>query len=247
MGGFGEVIYDNQQAAATNGNGGGEAAAGQEVLALDDPQLLSESLTDNAEADAYAVPPPAPDGKWRAKLRAVPIKDKTTGQEKESLGVKYDRMNGGKPFCVTNIEVALIDLGGKYDGTKIIEYWVKTATERSGTSQAATILRKAGGTMPSPLTHASLMKALLDRLAGEPEVIVETYWEASCATCGEAAKKRGDKAPKPFLRGSHRFPQDKGQPVAEAKCPVCGGMCRAQVRVAQFFAVSETKATQGLG
>jgi hypothetical protein len=248
MGTFGTPTYEEEQKPQ---NGNGTAAVGAEYIDPNDPLLTSESLTDDVTADAYKIPPPAPDGFWRAKLKSVPIKD-TKGAMVPFMAWRHEKVNDGKPMFVANAEVSLIDLSGKFDGTRITEQWVKSNIDkRKGTSQMTTIIVKAGGTAPSPSTERQRLDAFLKTLAGEPEVIVETFWEASCMKCGETADKKDEKRPGPFLRGMHRFPQVKGPTGAlEADpivpCPVCKSSCRAQVRVATFHRVGDQKATRGL-
>lgn len=245
---FGEVSYDNATtttAADPAPQDSGPAAA----IDPNDPRLSSEALDDNTTADAYAVPPPPPDGKWRAKLKQSDIKG-DDGQLHHFIAKSFPKMEGGRPFLVTNVEASLIDNTGKYDGVKLTEYWVKTLIDsRKGTSQASTIIVKAGGALPPRSTDADRMNALLKTLAGEPEVIVETAWEASCQPCQEAAKKAGGRALRPFLTGMHRFPASKlagGGHDPNVQCPNCKAMARAQVRITRYLSVKEAKADRGL-
>lgn len=243
MAAFGDVTYEQPADAAAPD---AAAAPSGEVIDINDPRLTSEALDDNTAADAYAVPPPAPDGIWRAKLKSVDIDDQQ-GQPHRFLAKSYPKMAGGRPFLVTNVEASLIDLGGKNDGVKLTEYWVKTLIdERKGTSQASTITVKAGGPNLPRSTDKDRMDALLKTLAAEPEVLVETVWEASCQACQEAAKKKGDKSPRPFLVGMHRFPQTRTGPDPMVPCPVCKAVARAQVRISRYYALQEAKATRGI-
>lgn len=109
----------------------------------------------------------------------------------------------------------------------------------------STIIQKAGGTVPAKSSEKQRVDLLLKTLAGEPEVIVETAWEASCQTCQEAAKKSGGKSVRPFLVGMHRFPQIKGGHDPIVACPTCKAQARAQVRIAQYFSIAEKKPTRG--
>lgn len=240
MGGFGEVVYQGEPA------GGPTEAAVEPEIDLNDPRLTSENIEVDVEADAYAVPPPPADGKWRVKLKHVPVKNKRSGQDVDYMPVQYARMNDGKPYLVMNVEASLIDLTGKNDGMKITQYHVKSCADRSGTSEMATILLKSGGTVPADKSPLGWTKALIQHLAGEPECLLETFWEASCQSCQEAADKKGEKKPKPFLKGAHRFPTRNGKPDPDVKCPVCGSICRAQVRIAQFFSLKDAKPSQGI-
>jgi hypothetical protein len=243
--GFGAPVYQEEPGVATP-----EAhdASAVQAVDLDDPQLTSEIITDQVDKDAYAVPPPAPDGKWRAKLKQVPIKD-ADGTMKPVIAASSPNMANGRKFLATNVEVSLLDASGKYDGSRITEYWVKSLVdERKGTSQMSTIATKAGNPPPAASSDRMRYDALAKALAGEPEVIVETYWNAACQTCEEGAKKRGERRPKDFLRGMHRFPLSKdGSRDPNVQCPNCKSLVRAQVRIAQFFSVRDVKATQGLG
>lgn len=241
---FGDVTYDTQPAEAA-------PAPGEQAPAIDpnDPRLTSEVLTDNATADAYAVPPPLPDGKWRAKAKQVDIKD-DKGQQQRYAVFSRAKMAGGAPFFATNVEFSVIDHSGAFDGVKLTEYWVKTLIdERKGTSQAATLTRKLGGKSPASGNQKAFMDALLTTLAAEPELVIETAWSAECQQCQEAAKKRGDKAPRPFLQGMHRFPGTKVPGVHEpmVPCTACKSMVRAQPRIVGFYSLAEAKPTHGTG
>src|SRR6202140_1704076 len=136
---FGGVI--NSEAPADASPSQGEP---QQLVDPNDPRLTSEVLTINPEADAYAVLPPLPDGKWRMKAKQVDIKD-DKGQQQRYAVFSRAKMANGAPFFATNVESSVIDHSGEFDGVKLTEYWVKTLIdERKGTSQAATLIRKLG-------------------------------------------------------------------------------------------------------
>src|ERR1017187_4213738 len=244
---FGDVTYVDalvEHPAASNG-------PTEQSVAIDpnDPRLTSEVLTDNADADAYAVPPPLPDGKWRAKAKQVDIKD-DKGTAQRYAVFSRAKMANGAPFFATNVEFGVIDHSGKHDGQKLTEYWVKTLVdERKGTSQAATLTRKLGGKTPASGNQKTFMDGLLQVLASEPELIIKTSWSAECQTCQESAKKRGDRAPRPFLQGMHRFKPTKvpGEHDPMAQCPTCRSMVRAQPRITAFYSLAESQATHGTG
>ena len=238
MNAFGEVMqHDGGQPGADSttptGHVNGESKG--EVIDLNDPRLTSEQLNENPTGDAYAVPPPLPSGKWRAKAKQVDIKD-DRGNLQRFAAFSRAKMNNGTPFLATNVEFTVLDSSGKFDGTKLTEYWVKTLVEqRSGTSQIATLLAKFKQPVV-PATPGARMEQFLKVLAGEPEIVIETDWEASCVACQEGAKKKGERAPKPFMLGMHRFPQLRAggfDPVVN--CPNCKGQCRAQARVVNFW------------
>jgi hypothetical protein len=233
---FGEVTYDGGQpdAGSATSHGANGAATQAEVIDLNDPRLMSEQLTENPQGDAYAIPPPLPDGKWRVKLSQKDIKD-SKGNLQRSAAFCYAKMNDGKPFLATNMECKILDSTGKYDGTTLTEYWVKTVIERSGNSQVGTILAKLKQPL-APASPGNRMDQFLKVLASEPELVAETAWEAQCMACSESAKKKGERAPKPFMLGMHRFAQLRAgghDPVTS--CPVCKSQVRAQARIVQFW------------
>jgi hypothetical protein len=242
---FGDVTYADapaEQAAATSGDP-------STLVDPNDPRLTSEILTINPEADAYAVLPPLPDGKWRAKAKQVDIKD-DKGQLQRYAVFSRAKMANGAPFFATNIEYSIIDHSGEFDGVKLTDYWVKALVDaRKGTSQAATMIGKLGGKVPASGSQKVYMDALLAVLASEPELILETAWSAECQQCQEAAKKRGEKSPRPFLAGMHRFPTTKTPGVHDpiVQCPTCKSQVRAQARIVAPYSLKETRATRGTG
>jgi hypothetical protein len=243
---FGVVTYDNEHEAAA-----APAANGEPTVLVDpnDPRLTSEVLTINPDADAYAVLPPLPDGKWRAKAKQVDIKD-DKGQQQRYAVFSRAKMASGAPFFATNIEYSIIDHSGEFDGVKLTEYWVKALVDaRKGTSQAATMIGKLGGKAPASGSQKVYMDALLSTLAAEPELILETAWSAECQHCQEVAKKRGEKSPRPFLAGMHRFPATKTPGVHDpiVQCPTCKQQVRAQARLVAPLSLKEAQATRGTG
>lgn len=242
---FGEPTYAESPATDPAASNGDHAT----VIDPNDPRLTSEVLTINPDADAYALLPVLPDGKWRAKAKQVDIKD-DRGQQQRYAVFSRPKMANGAPFFATNVEFSVIDHSGKYDGVSLTEYWVKTLVdERKGTSQAATLTKKLGGKVPLSGSQKAYMDALLAVLASEPEVIIETAWDASCQTCQEAAKKKGDRQPRAILQGMHRFKGTKvpGEYDPITPCPVCRSQVRAQPRIVSFWSLAEAHATHGTG
>ena len=172
------------------------------------------------------------------------------GQQHDFILTSRQGIDDGKPFYAVNVESSLIDFSGRFDNVKVTEYWVKSLIDaKKGTSQMTTLCVKAGSPPPARATQKDRLDHFLKVLSGEPEVIVETYWEARCQACEQAADKRGERKPNAFLRGEQRFPMKTGTSAHDpnATCPVCRGGCRAQLRVAQYYSLTETKATRGTG
>ena len=241
---FGDVTYDNSTAAASAPDQGAQAVA----IDPNDPRLVSESLTDSG-ADAYAPMPTLPDGKWRAKATQLDIKD-DKGQQQRYAVFSRAKMENGMPFFATNVQFSVIDHSGSFDGVQLTEYWVRTLIDkRKGTSQAATLTRKLGGKTSAAMTQQQVMQGLLTALAAEPECIIETAWQADCQSCQEKAKVAGQKSPRPFLTGMHRFPATREPGVHDpiVSCPVCHQQVKAQARIVGIFGLNETVATRGTG
>jgi len=242
---FGEVMNTDAPADAQPSSG----SEPQQLIDPNDPRLTSEVLTIDPEADAYAVLPPLPDGKWRMKAKQFDIKD-DRGQQQRYAVFSRAKMDNGRPFFATNIQYSVIDHSGDFDGTQLTDYWVKTLVDqRKGTSQAATMILKLGGKIPPSPTQKAVMETLLQVLASEPELIYETAWSAECQHCQEVAKKRGERQPRPILQGMHRFAATKTPGVHDpmVQCQVCKQQVRAQARLVAPFSLKESQATQGTG
>src|ERR1700690_3200097 len=163
MSAFGEVTYTDAPADTAAPQGSGDT--GGQSIDPNDPRLTSEILTINPDADAYAILPPLPDGKWRAKAKQVDIKD-DRGQQQRYAVFSRAKMDAGKPFFATNVEFSVIDHSGSFDGVKLTEYWVKTMVDaRKGTSQAATLTAKLGGKPLAQCTQKATIDLLLTTLA----------------------------------------------------------------------------------
>jgi hypothetical protein len=192
-----------------------------------------------------------PDGKWRAKAKQVDIKD-DKGQQQRYAALARPGIENGAPFFATNIEFSVIDHSGAFDGVKLTEYWVKTLTDgRKGISQAETMTKKLGGAIKGSATQLERMKTLLQTLAAEPELVIETAWSAECQGCQERAKNKHERSPGAFLQGMHRFPATRapGEKDPVVQCPTCKMPVRAQARIVRggFYSLAEAKPTMGLG
>lgn len=245
MSNFGEVQYDEaQQQAGTNGTGPAESV----VIDPNDPLLTSEPLDMNLDANAYDVPPPPPDGWWRATLKQVDINDKA-GKPQRHITSAFQEPY--RPFYAINVAAYLADLSGKYDSLEMVDYWVKTAVnKRSKTSQAASIGVAVGQreALAQARSQGDVLAILEKALAAEPQVLVQTQWQWACRACDDAAGKKGKSKPGTFRREMLSAASDgKGGRNPVTSCPSCGGQCRAQSRVVNYAPLAGGKATQGLG
>src|ERR1700677_5072396 len=112
---FGQPIYAPEEDPTTAEVGGQPS----EVLDPNDPVFTSENIDVNPDVDAYAFPPPPPDGKYRAKLKLVQHKNADG-----SLVDWYAATWGQNPptkVLVTGVEASIIDPSGKFDGVKVYD------------------------------------------------------------------------------------------------------------------------------
>lgn len=249
---FGDVTYADPSLAAsgtTSPNGTqGAPAAPEEVFDLNDPRLTSEALNINPNADAFASPPVLPDGKWRAKLRAQEVK----GPNSTKVAYSAKRDKDGNLYLYTALESEVIDHQNElFDGIKLSDYFVDSRVGRNGASRVSTLIVKLGQQLASPATHKAMIEQLLAALAGEPELGIETAWEADCQACGEIAERNGGRKPR-SVRGMFNFPQvaakdDNGRSVMrytnQLKCPVnpAHGPMFGRPRIIAYLSLEELK------
>jgi len=232
---FGDVQYAEPEQATGSSPAGADAPV--DSFDLNDPRLTSENIEINPEGDAFAAPPPLPDGKWRAKLKQQDVKDGKGGTTRYAPKTTKD----GKLYLYTALEASVIDHSGKQDGLRVTDYFVSTMVRRDGSTAASTILHRLGKPAPARSTHRELMELLVKALAGEPELGIETAWEWSCETCGKEAKAAGVYAPR-AIQGAHKMPRDaKGNPNPEMLCPVnkAHGFSVARPRIVSYLALAD--------
>jgi len=252
--GFGTPQYEEPEDSKTGPNGAASPdEAPQELLDPNDPALTSELLDVNLEGDAYAVPVPPPDRKWRARLKIVKQKIKDASGQEHELDYVAGYYGKEKQKCyASSIEATLIDPSGKFDGLHAYDQWVATFMNRDGSTKVQSILgklRKPDGTLWAPpgtkLTAQGWMNLFVKALAGEPECGIETQWEWSCQDCGKQAKDKGERRPRSIV-GMHKFPPSRkvrGEFDPEMKCQVnpAHGYGRARVRIASVLSLTDLK------
>ena len=246
MGSFGDPVYESgfagQQSGQPQQHVNGHAPA--EEIDLNDPRLVSEALTINPDADAYAIQPPLPDGLWRAKLKQIDVK----GPKGELVRFKASKDRNGNVYLFTACESSIIDHSGKWDGIKVTDNFVSTMLRRDGSCHISTILQKLGKPLPQSVNHKSLMDSFLAAVAGEPEAGIETAWEWNCMACDELydawvkAGKIGQSNTARRVQGAHRMPAGKdGKPLPEMKCPAnpAHGFSVARPRIIRYLGLGE--------
>ena len=238
--------------------GAAPADVPQEIIDENDPRLISESLDTNLEADAYAQPAPPIDGKYRAKLKLEGVKQEGTTDVKPYT-VGQTSKPPIIPYYKTNISCSIIDPSGKYDGITVYPQFgggANTNRRRDGSTQVSTILARIKRPDGQPwaqsgvkMTPREWIELFVKALAGEPEIGIETQWEASCQKCGEELKAQGKYSTR--TTGMHHFPAEKdpaklkaGQRnTPEILCAVnaAHGYSRARAIVVRFLHLHELK------
>jgi hypothetical protein len=249
---------------------GGVGAVGQDAAPLpiideNDPRLTSEILDINPAGDAFASPPPPPDGAYRVKLKLEGYTD-AQGTKKD-YGATLTKGGGGNPqlpYLTTGLSASIIDPSGKFDGIVVYPPFggnVGTLVGKDGSSKVSTILSKIK--RPDGTTwnynfqgnHQGWMKRFVEAMASEPEVGVVTQWEGSCQICGEEAKKTGARYPK-GVQGMTHFPLEADKKKAQAQghsyspdcpCPIKPkehGYFKARSVIVKFLSLEELTTAQ---
>jgi hypothetical protein len=229
--------------------------APQEIIDENDPRLISESLDANLEADAYAQPAPPPDGKYRAKLKLEGVR--VEGGENKPYGTGQNKQK--VPYFRTGVSCSIIDPSGKYDGITVYPAFgggANTDRRRDGSTQVTTILTritKPDGSLWAPkgakMTQLEWIQLLVKALGTEPEIGIETAWEASCMSCAEELKKIAKYALR--TTGMHHFPPETAgdkrkagqlfQPEIRCQVNPGHGYARARAIVVSFLSLSQLK------
>lgn len=252
-------VFGAGQIAPNGGTGLDQTQEAPEPIDLNDPLLISESLT-VAEGDAFADPPPPPDGRYRVKLKLIGVPKEGSSEVDPYIAARdIDNKTGQVRglFLKTKIGVNIIDPTGKYDGLSLgIKFsWMDTKPNRDGVSKVMTVLNLLKQPSGQPwinkgerLNHKELMERFVKALAGEPEIGVESSWEYNCRGCSDEAKvtKKYQNA----IEGMNKFPVDKERSrpgvivyLPERECVVnkAHGFSRARAMVARFIGLGEVK------
>ena len=190
---------------------------------LNDLQLADEAVDINAEADAFAGPPPPSDGDYRVKL--------SIGKRGTSQGKSKD----GKLFFMVDVNAKVN--AGEFENRILFDNVSTMVMQNTGTSRMAGVLKALGEHVGGRTSILEMTRAFAAKLAGEPEVTVQTQWTAYCADCNEENKsnpKRGKKGGI-VLRGEKRFPQNgDGHHRAQVECPNCGSLLNARAEIIAY-------------
>ena len=190
---------------------------------LNDLQLADEQVDVNADADAFAGPPPPTDGDYRVKL--------SLGKR----GVSQGKAKDGKLFYMADVNAKVTT--GEFENRILFDNVSTMVMQNTGTSRMAGVLKALGDPVGGRVSILETTRKFADMLAGEPEVTVQTQWTAYCQDCkaeNDANKSRGKKGGI-VLRGEKRFPQNGGgHHRAQVECPNCGSLLNARAEIVAY-------------
>lgn len=211
------------------------------VIDLDDPNLLMHEIDTNADTDAYAAPPPLPDGRWQVKIKHMDVKN-AQGEPVKYTG-KVDK--NGQPYAFTALEATVVDPSGKFDGLRLNDYFVSTRQQRNGGVPVVRLLTCLKVQVPAKISVKILMEELVKALAAEPLMEVDTAWEGSPDQADqERFETAGEKLPK--VMGQHRFPKGadgKALPDIEVDTKLGKVNLRARPRINAYFPLGSAQAS----
>lgn len=179
---------------------------------INDLQLADEQVDVNAEADAFAGPPPPDDGDHLVKL--------SLGQRK----VQQGKDKQGRVYYMVHTQGKVGP--GPFENRVLFDNVSTMVMQGSGTSRMVGVLKTLGETVSNRVSIVDLTRTYVNRLAGEPEVTVTTQWRGYCSDCD-----------KNILRGQKRFPQNgDGTRRHQVECPKCGTLVTAQAEIVAYKA-----------
>lgn len=184
------------------------------LAALETDDTEAEGLDKDADYGDQLPPPPIPDDWHQATLHLLGVKD-ANGQQAEFAGPR--KWGNISSTFFTQIEAHVVDPNGPQDGKRTTRFNVTTHAEerRNGASSASLVYRALTGKPLPGMKQGLHMKAVLDELRGNSQVVwIKTQLEGEASDASKAfreAKDRGDnplpKRPKTF-RTERSFTQD---------------------------------------
>lgn len=176
---------------------------------INDLQLADEQVDVNAEADAFAGPPPPDDGDHVGKL--------SIGRDKTQQG----KDKGGRVYYMVHVQGKIGP--GPFENRVLFDR-VSTMVMQSGTSRMVGVLKVLGEQIPGRVGIVDLTRQFVNKLTGEPDVTFTTQWRGYCGDCE-----------KNVLRGQKRFPQNAdGTHRHQLECPKCGSLVTAQADIVAY-------------
>jgi hypothetical protein len=191
---------------------------------LNDLQLADEQVDMNADADAFAGPPPPLDGDYRAKL-SIGKRGAIQGKDKNKA-----------LFYMVHTQAKII--AGDFENRVVFDNPSTMVMQSSGTSRIGGIMKALGEPVGGRVGILDLTRRYAEKLTGEPEVTITTQWSAYCGDCKTDYDNSGGKRGKKggiVLRAMKRFPENgNGTHRHQLECPICGSMVTANAEIVAY-------------
>ena len=197
-----------------------------------DINSLDDSTTFEVDQDKsiFDMPPPPPDGKYRARVK---LKERDGGLWKK--GTTKD----GAMYLKTEIEARIIAPGTRFDDLPLFDNFVSTMNmPNTPASKVSSLLNEVLGVKTgNRVTHKELAQALTNAVGDGVEVGIVTQWRASVKT-GEENGKGVYKD----VRGMKRFSQ-KADGSHDPIIVIEGQEASARAEISRYIPVA--KLTEG--
>lgn len=182
---------------------------------INDLQLADEQVDVNADADAFAGPPPPDDGDHLVKL--------SIGRDK----VQQGKDKNGRPYYMVHVQGKVI--AGPFENRVLFDRVSTMVMQGSGTSRMVGVMKQLGESVGGRVSILDLTRQFVNRLAGEPTVTVTTQWRGYCSDCE-----------KNVLRGQKRFPENGDHTHRhQFECKTCGSLVNAQADIVAYKAAQQ--------
>lgn len=205
---FSQPVFLSEDSHPATSFAGGEDIS-VESIDLNDPNLLSAELETNAEVDAYAAPPPLPDGRYRVKIKQVDVRGPNNDKVRYSVKQRKDKSGtpiAGDFYAFTSLQANVVAPGTQYDNYQLNDYFVSTMANRNGGIPIVRILTVLGVKLPAKTNAKILMDEFFKATAGEPELEIDTVWEGSLSQEDQERWKSASNKNFRSVLGMHRFP-----------------------------------------
>jgi hypothetical protein len=181
---------------------------------INDLSLEAETLELDPTADAFQLPAPPPDGRYRVRLKLGERGFERPFSEKKK-----------KRYITAHIEARIVAPGLRWDNVPLFDQATTLIMDSSGTCRMAGLLAALGEVVSARMEDTEMGRALNKHLAGEHTCDAVTQWEAYCKDCA-----------KTVLRNERNFPSDgKGGHKHVVECRNCGNEVTAQARVQRYL------------
>jgi len=184
-----------------------------EAIDINDLSLTSEEVEFDPQAEAFAFPPPPPEGDHLAVLLLGP------------QGFKRGTAKDGRPFITAYIEARIQAPGERWDDRPVFDNFVDTLISPfSGTCRMVGVLKALGRTVEARTKALELARALHAALLSQSQVSITVKWRGYCQNCGGET-----------MKGARQFPATAdGGHRAVGECPTCKGEVAAQARIVAY-------------